>query len=86
MIRRLFTILSAILLPLIAMVPGCVSGSLEQVYGAITHYLAHRDEIVAYLRRQDAEWAQWRSVAEQRRGAVVDRLRSLKPLGAEPTP
>lgn len=60
--------------------------SLEQVYGTITYYLAHRDEVDAYLRRQDAEWAKWRAVAEQRRGPVVDRLRTLKPLGAEPTP
>lgn len=60
--------------------------SLEQVYGAITYYLAHRDEVEAYLRRQDAEWARWRSIAEQRHGAVVDRLRRLNPLGtAEPT-
>lgn len=57
--------------------------TLEQVYGAITYYLAHREEVEAYLRRQDAEWARWRAVAEQRRGAVIDRLRAMKPLGAD---
>jgi uncharacterized protein (DUF433 family) len=29
---------------------------LEQVYGAITYYLAHRAEIDAYLRQADAEF------------------------------
>jgi uncharacterized protein (DUF433 family) len=27
--------------------------SLEEVYGAITYYLAHTDEVRAYLKRQD---------------------------------
>lgn len=60
--------------------------TLEQVYGAITHYLAHREEVDAYLRRQDVEWAKWRAAAEQRRGTVVDRLRALKHAGSERTP
>jgi len=30
--------------------------SLEQVYGAITYYLSHRQEIDAYLRQVDAEF------------------------------
>jgi uncharacterized protein (DUF433 family) len=30
--------------------------TLEQVYGAITYYLSHRDEIDAYLRQADAEF------------------------------
>ena len=29
--------------------------TLEQVYGAITYYLSHRDEINAYLREVEAE-------------------------------
>jgi uncharacterized protein (DUF433 family) len=29
---------------------------LEQVYGAITHYLAHRQEVDAYLQRSRAEF------------------------------
>jgi uncharacterized protein (DUF433 family) len=31
--------------------------TLEQVYGAITFYLSHRDEIDAYLKKADAEFA-----------------------------
>lgn len=30
--------------------------TLEQVYGAITYYLAHRSEIDAYLQQADAEF------------------------------
>ena len=30
--------------------------TLEQVYGVITYYLAHRDEIDGYLRQADAEF------------------------------
>ena len=31
--------------------------TLEQVYGAITYYLAHRADIDRYLKRSDAEFA-----------------------------
>jgi hypothetical protein len=44
--------------------------TLEQVYGAITYYLSHRDEVEQYLRRQEGEWAKWRAperTAAQRR-------------------
>jgi uncharacterized protein (DUF433 family) len=30
--------------------------SLEQIYGAITYYLSHRQEIDAYLRQADADF------------------------------
>lgn len=30
--------------------------TLEQVYGAITYYLSHKDEINAYLKRSEAEF------------------------------
>jgi len=30
--------------------------TLEQVYGAITYYLSHRDELDAYLQQADAEY------------------------------
>ena len=52
--------------------------SLEEVYGAITYYLAHRDEVQAYLKRQDALWKTLRAEAEQQVGLVVQRLRALK--------
>lgn len=34
--------------------------TLEEVYGAITFYLANRYDIDAYLRREEAEFEAWR--------------------------
>jgi len=52
--------------------------SLEDVYGAITYYLANRKEVDAYLERQAAVWQQWRSKSEEKPAPVVERLRALK--------
>jgi uncharacterized protein (DUF433 family) len=38
--------------------------SLEQVYGAITFYLANQSETAAYLSEQEAQWEKKASVAE----------------------
>ena len=34
--------------------------TLEQVYGSIAYYLAHRAEIDSYLKQADAEFETWR--------------------------
>jgi uncharacterized protein (DUF433 family) len=52
--------------------------SLEEVYGAITYYLAHTDEVHAYLKRQDALWEAWRAKSATRSSPVVERLRALR--------
>jgi uncharacterized protein (DUF433 family) len=52
--------------------------SLEEVYGAITYYLAHRDEVQAYLKRQEALWERLRAEAEAHTSPVVKRLRARK--------
>jgi uncharacterized protein (DUF433 family) len=52
--------------------------SLEEVYGAITYYLAHTDEVHAYLKRQDELWEAWRAKSATRSSPVVDRLRALR--------
>lgn len=49
--------------------------TLEEVYGAIADYLANKEEIDGYLRRQDTVWDEWRHKAEQGAGPVVKRLR-----------
>ena len=36
-------------------------GSLERVYGAITYYLVHKDEVDAYLVEQQKLWEQMRA-------------------------
>lgn len=52
--------------------------SLEEVYGAITYYLAHTDEVKAYLKRQDEVWEAWRAKSTGRPSPVVERLRALQ--------
>jgi uncharacterized protein (DUF433 family) len=54
--------------------------NLEDVYGAITYYLANRQEVDAYLRRQEDLWE--RAVAEQDRNPspAMRRLRALKSI------
>jgi uncharacterized protein (DUF433 family) len=56
--------------------------TLEEVYGAITHYLAHFDEVTQYLRRQDAVWQEWRAKSEQSPNPAVERLRALQQVQA----
>ena len=51
--------------------------SLEEIYGSITYYLAHPDEMKAYLRRQEEVWREWKARCEQQPSPVVERLRAL---------
>ena len=53
--------------------------TLEEVYGAITFYLAHQDEIHDYLRRQDQVWEQWRGRTDLP-NPLIERLRSTQKL------
>jgi uncharacterized protein (DUF433 family) len=55
--------------------------TLEEVYGSITYYLAHREEVDAYLKRQEALWQEARARSERASSPVVDRLRSLRATG-----
>lgn len=50
--------------------------SLEQVYGAIAHYLAHRDEVEQYLARQSEVWRESRQRVAEGPSPLVERLRS----------
>jgi uncharacterized protein (DUF433 family) len=62
--------------------------TLEQVYGSIAYYLAHTDEVDAYLRRQEELWQRERARSERENGPLLSRLRRLKSEaqpGAEPT-
>ena len=52
--------------------------SLEEVYGAITYYLSHRDDVQAYLKRQEALWEALRVEAEKQASPVIKRLRALR--------
>jgi uncharacterized protein (DUF433 family) len=52
--------------------------SLEQVYGSIAYYLGHREEIDAYLKRQEAVWDEFRKRCDEHPAPVVERLRALQ--------
>ena len=52
--------------------------NLEEVYGAITYYLSHRDDVQAYLQRQEALWKALRAEVEKQARPVVKRLRALR--------
>ena len=60
--------------------------SLEEVYGAITYYLSHAEEVKEYLRQQGKEylrqqgkvWDHWRAKSAERQSPVVDRLRAVQ--------
>jgi len=51
--------------------------TLEEVYGAITYYLSNKDEVDAYLHRQDELWEKARQKAESIPNPARDRLRTM---------
>jgi uncharacterized protein (DUF433 family) len=52
--------------------------SLEQVYGAITHYLAHRDDIDRYLESRRQDFAAARQAARDADPMFYQRLAEAK--------
>jgi uncharacterized protein (DUF433 family) len=52
--------------------------NLEEVYGAITYYLAHHEAVQTYLKRQETLWKTLRAAAERQSSPVVKRLRTRK--------
>lgn len=51
--------------------------TLEQIYGAIAYYLAHREQVDDYLRQQDQRWEQLRAQQDANPSPVVQRLRAV---------
>ena len=51
--------------------------TLEQIYGAIAYYLAHREQVDAYLRQQEQRWEQLRAQQEANPSPAMQRLRAL---------
>ena len=52
--------------------------SLEEVYGAIAFYLANRQEVHEYLKRQEQRWSEVRGQVEASASPVVERLRAAR--------
>jgi uncharacterized protein (DUF433 family) len=60
--------------------------TLEEVNGAITYYLANREEVDRYLERQQQLWSDLRQRADQWPSPVVERLRKLRREGVPKGP
>src|SRR5258708_1992377 len=52
--------------------------TLEQVYGAIRHYLAHRKEIDAHLRDEDADFEQERQASRLANADLYSRIQGQR--------
>jgi uncharacterized protein (DUF433 family) len=48
--------------------------ALEQVYGAITYYLAHRAEVDSHLRMEESDFEQRRRVAREQNADLYRRM------------
>ena len=60
--------------------------NLEEVYGAIAYYLANRNDVEQYLKRQEQIWDQARQHAAQSPSPVVQRLRALSKVPGSTAP
>jgi uncharacterized protein (DUF433 family) len=52
--------------------------TLEEVYGAITYYLANQKAVDRYLAQQAQRWAELRRTSEQTPSPVMVRLRAMR--------
>src|SRR5262245_11744280 len=52
--------------------------TLEQVYGAITYYLAHREPIESYLRTQEAAFEALKEALRRRNPQMAQRIATIK--------
>lgn len=48
------------------------------MYGAIAIYLANRDEVLDYLKRQEQRWEDVRARVAKNPSAIVERLRAKR--------
>jgi uncharacterized protein (DUF433 family) len=60
-----------------------VNLTLEEIYGAITYYLANKEEVLEYMKRQKALWDYWKKKLDEDPPPVVLRLRALKAAAAK---
>ena len=52
--------------------------TLEQVYGAIAYYLAHREEIDAHLRLEEADFEEKRRLAREQNPQLHQRFQEIR--------
>jgi uncharacterized protein (DUF433 family) len=53
-------------------------GSLENVYGAITYYLANQTKVDEYLKTQEAQWEEFRKSADPLPDSLTSRLQGIR--------
>jgi uncharacterized protein (DUF433 family) len=51
---------------------------LEEVYGAVTYYLGHQEDVNSYLRQNDREFDTLRAQARQLSSGLYNRLEAAK--------
>jgi uncharacterized protein (DUF433 family) len=51
---------------------------LEEIYGAIAYYLANKDLVLEYMKRQDALWEEWERKLTANPSPLIQRLRALR--------
>lgn len=51
---------------------------LEEVYGAVTYYLGHQEDVNSYLRQNDREFDTLRAQARQVNPGLYERLETAK--------
>jgi uncharacterized protein (DUF433 family) len=52
--------------------------TLEQVYGAIAYYLAHREDVDAHLRLEEADFEEKRRLAREQNPQLYRRLEEIR--------
>ena len=52
--------------------------TLEQVYGAIAYYLAHRSEINAHLKMEEADFERRRQISRQQNSRLYKKLNDAR--------
>ena len=65
-----------------AIVADFPSLTLEQVHGAIAHYLRHQTEIDRHFAAQDGRWTAFRQECESNHGPLLRRIRQSTPAPA----
>lgn len=58
--------------------------SLEQVYGAITYYLAHREEVDAYLKQGEEDYEALRQKSREADPAFYEKLAAARRQAVTP--
>ena len=57
--------------------------SLEEIYGAITFYLANKAEVDAYVKREEEHWRELLAEQDRNPSPLLQRIRAIKAARAK---